>query len=134
MSDHEHDEDNALLPGDDSPPRNNVILIAGIASLLCLVALKFVFDSYHEGQRDITLAENLDSSVTSELLAEYREDVQNRLTSSDIPIDQAVARLAEQGRRGFPQVLPFQSVDEGARLGWSRHSPEPAPVIPEPEH
>ena len=133
MSDHDHDHD-APLPGDDSPPRNNVILIAGIASLCCLIGLKFVFDSYLEAQRGDAVTVNLDSSVTSELLAAHREDVQNRLASSDIPIEQAIARLAEQGRRGFPQVMPFQSADEGARLGWSRRAPDSAPVIPEPEN
>lgn len=133
MSDHDHDHD-APLPGDDSPPRNNVILIAGIASLCCLIGLKFVFDSYLEGQRDGALEAHLESSVTSELLAAHREDVQNRLASSDIPIEQAISRLSEQGRRGFPQVLPIQSADEGARLGWNRRAPDVAPVVPEPEN
>lgn len=131
MSEHDHD---GLLPGDDSPPRNNVILIAGIISLVTLVGLKFVFDSYLEAQRGEARTAHLETSTTSELLAEHREQVFSRLHAADMPIDQAMARLAEDGRRGFPQVLPLQSTDEGARLGWARRAPSSAPVVPEPQN
>jgi hypothetical protein len=132
MSDHDHG--NSLLPADDSPPRNNVILIAGIASLCCLVGLKFVFDSYLEGQRANVRTAQLETSVTSETLAAHREAVRERLEASEVPIQQAMARLTEEGRRGFPQLSAVQSTDEGARLGWNRRAPEAAPVVPEPEN
>lgn len=132
---HGHDEHGhggqKLLP-DDSPPQNRLIFLYTVLAVCTLVGLKFVFDSYLDSTRRGMHEERIEHSLTSERLAAHREEVREQLNSGDMPIDEAMSQLAERGRGAFPQVRPFASSDEGARIGWNRRAPAVPTTTPEP--
>ncbi len=117
---------------DDTPPRNGAIFLYTVLSVLFLVSLKFVLDSYLENARRNVRADNLGASDSSERLEQHRDAVAGELAGGDLPIDQAISQLAERGRGAFPQVRPYPSEDQGAREGWNRRPPEAPPLTPEP--
>jgi hypothetical protein len=138
MSEHEHDAYEPVIGPDgkprpdDSPPRNGVILFYTVLAVLTLVGLKFVMDSFHDSSRLAIQAQHLERSRSSQVLAEYREQVSQALGEGEMPIDRAMQELAQRGRGAFPQVRPFPSTDRGALEGWNRRGPTAAPVTPEP--
>ncbi len=104
---------------DNSPPRNGLILLIAVASVLTLGALKFVFDSYYRYVMEDEVAAKLAQSPPIELRAARLED-QQRLASGPMPIDRAIKDLAKN------REAPQQSADDGPMLGWSK---APRPVV-----
>ncbi len=139
MSDEHHDDshghatkDGKPLP-DSSPPQNLLIFVYALLAVATLVSLKFVFDSFLESTRREIQAEHLDDSLTSERLAEHRDQVREALEGGEMPIDTAITQLAERGRGAFPQIRPYPSGDRGAREGWNRRAPSQPAAAPEPD-
>lgn len=104
---------------DNSPPRNGLILLIAVASVLTLGALKFVFDSYYRYVMEDEVAAKLAQSPPTELRAARIED-QQRLASGPMPIDRAIKDLARN------REAPQQSADDGPMLGWSK---APRPLV-----
>lgn len=132
MSDeHSPEAEHGKPAPDDSPPQNGLIFLYTVLTVLTLVGLKFVFDSFLDSSRRTVQAGHISESVASARLAEHREEVRRRL-SEDGSIDETISSLAERGRGAYPQIRPFPSEDRGSREGWGRRAPVPAPVTPEP--
>lgn len=129
--DGQHSADRPLP--DDSPPQNTLIFVYALLAVATLVGLKFVFDSFLETTRREVHAEHLDDSLTSERLAEHRDEVREALEGGEMPIDTAITQLAERGRGAFPQIRPYPSGDRGAREGWNRRAPAQPVASPEPD-
>ena len=120
------------LRGDDTPPRNNAILIYTILSVATLFGLSFGFHSYLDASRRHARTTHLADSETSRTLDAYREQSADRLAHGAMSIDAAIAQLGRRGRLAFPQIRPEQSDDRGAMEGWTRRPREAAAYIPPP--
>jgi hypothetical protein len=118
------------MASDDTPPKNRLIATLALISLCTLVALKFILTSYFNEMVDADKREKM--SKPEELYA-IRAEQNKNLTSSPIPIDQAMKNL-ENGRPDL--VMPKQSDDTGPLLGWAKNPkalpPKPAPTIEPP--
>lgn len=104
---------------DNSPPRNGLILLIAVASVLTLGALKFVFDSYYRYVMEDEVAVKLAAAPPTELRA-ARVEEQQRLSSGPMPIERAIKDLAKN------RDVPQQSADDGPMLGWSK---APRPLV-----
>lgn len=110
---------------DQSPPRIKIILAVGLGTVMTLVLLKPILDSYYSDTLDDVRRAKLVSPV--ELEALHAEEARKLTTSPAIPIDQAMADLAQKGRLSMAVVTPAQSNDTGALVGWQHlHDGEPA--------
>ena len=120
---------------DSSPVQNKLIIAVGGLTIVTLVGLKFVFDSYYASMIDEVNRTKL--APTTELTS-HREAEKKRLSGGVMPIEKAMAELASKGREA-PDALgsdlaPRQSDDLGPMTGWVRlpkaapHSDLPAPV------
>jgi hypothetical protein len=117
---HPQTESTARPRPDDTPPRNRVIFAYTVMSVIALVALGFLFDSYMDISRRESRRLNVEGSWTSEALATYREEQRAALERGRTPIDRAIADLARQDRRAFPLIRPTTSEDQGPLVGWSQ--------------
>ncbi|MEO8797132.1 MAG: hypothetical protein ABI551_04540 [Polyangiaceae bacterium] len=110
---------------DQSPPRIKIILAVGIATVATLVLLKPVLDSYYSETMEEVRKEKL--VAPEELDALHAEEARKLTTAPAIPIDQAMAELAQKGRLSMAVVTPTQSSDTGALIGWQHlHDGEPS--------
>lgn len=66
-----HEPSGKLLP-DDSPPRNRTIFVYSVISVISLIALKYVFDSYMDWSALGQQRANVSQSVATGDLLEYR--------------------------------------------------------------
>lgn len=108
---------------DNSPPRLKLIVTIGVITIVTLVGLNFVLNSYYAIMSDEAQTEKQQQPVA---LQEHRQAEQAALTGAKMPIDQAMAQLAKGNREGL--VTPQQSDDLGPMTGWSKlpkHAPEP---------
>lgn len=104
---------------DQSPPRVGLIAVLGIGTLVSLVGLKFVLDSYFTYMAEDAAHDKL---AAPEQLTKLRMQEDKNLTSSALPISAAMTQLA-QGRAesGGPSLIePKASDDTGAMTGWSQ--------------
>src|ERR1700756_4679700 len=106
---------------DNSPPRIRIILTTAFSSLVILVALNYVFRSYF-----IMMTEEVehDHLAKPEELLKLHEGEARNLTSSPLPIAQAMQELA-RGRtndalKQRADLTPEQSPDLGPMVGWIR--------------
>jgi hypothetical protein len=101
---------------DNSPPRNKIIFVGAVITVAILVLLKFAFDSYFilmmEGEASAKMAQ-------PEELHALHADEQKKLTTSPLPIDQAMAQVAK-GRDTNPLITPQPSPDDAPMIGWSK--------------
>ncbi len=116
---------------DDTPPRNRVIFAYTVMSVIALVALGFLFDSYMDISRRETRRSNAERSWTSETLALYREGQTNALERGRMPIQRAMADFARQNRQAFPLIRPMASDDQGPLEGWNQLPHRAAASAPE---
>jgi hypothetical protein len=103
---------------DNSPPRIRVILTTAFSTLVILVTLKYVFDSYF---LMMASAAELDHLRPNEELALLRAGEEKNLTSGPMPIDRAMQILAQRGRAGEALIAPQPSDDLGPMVGWIRN-------------
>src|SRR5438552_18993794 len=102
------------MASDDTPPKNRLIATMALVSLCTLVALKFILTSYFN---EMVEADKLTKISKPEELYAIRAEQQKNLTTSPIPIDQAMKDL-EKGRPDI--VEPKQSEDTGPLIGWAK--------------
>ncbi len=100
---------------DQSPPRLKIIINVAAITVLTLVGLKFVFDSYYVQMSEEAAHAKLAVPVE---LQKLREGEQKNLTTAAVPITAAMAQIA-QGKRD-ELIAPQPSEDTGALSGWSK--------------
>jgi hypothetical protein len=105
---------------DTSETRNRTILTGIVVSVLFLVAVKFVLDSYFVQITEATAKEKL---ASPEKLIAQREAEKKALTGGPVTIDVAMAEIARG--RDVPQgvgqdITPRQSDDISAMTGWGK--------------
>ncbi|HEX7667431.1 MAG TPA: hypothetical protein VF407_23025 [Polyangiaceae bacterium] len=101
---------------DQSPPRIKLIVSVGIGTVVTLILLKPIFDSYYfDTMESIAQAKMV---APEEVVALHAEEAKKLTTSPAIPIDQAMADLAQKGRLSAAGITPTQSNDTGAVTGW----------------
>jgi hypothetical protein len=102
---------------DQSPPRLRIIVTIAIGTVVTLVALKFVFESYYTIVIEDVAASKL---VKPDELTALRASEAAKLNNGPaIPIDQAMQQLAAQGRMGSTLITPQPSDDIGPLTGWA---------------
>jgi hypothetical protein len=108
---------------ESSPPQIRIILTVAFSSVVILAALNSVFRSYF-----LMMTEEVEHAHLSkpEELLKLREGEQRNLTSSPLPISQAMRELATRGRTNYAafkaeaDITPEQSNDLGPMVGWVR--------------
>lgn len=107
---------------DNTPPRLKLIVTIAVITVITLVGINFVTESYYAMMTDEAQREKLgptrdrDDQKKAEAVA---------FTSAVLPIDKAMAEVAKGTR---PEAItPQPSDDLGPMTGWSK-LPKPAPV------
>jgi len=113
---------------DQSPPRLQLIISIAVGTVVALVGLKFVFDSYFT---NVWEGEEQGKLVAPDEVNAMRADQIAKLTNGPaVPIDQAMSMIATKGRLSSTLITPQPSDDLGAVTGWSHlHDGEPAAVV-----
>ena len=109
---------------DNSPPRIRIILTIAFSSLVILITLNYVFRSYF-----LMMTEEVehDHLAKPEELIKLRAGEMKNLTTSPLPISQAMQELATRGRTNYAafmsqaDITPEQSTDMGPMVGWVRN-------------
>jgi hypothetical protein len=99
---------------DNSPPQIRIILTVAFSSVVILIALQYVFRSYFLMMTEEVEHDHL--STPTELL-KLREGEKRNLTTSPVPIAQAMQEVA-RGRAA--DITPVASNDMGPMVGWLR--------------
>ena len=117
---------------DNSPPRTQLIGVIAAGTVLTLVALKFLFDSYFQ---DIMESE----AKAEDKVSQYEEvrtmraqenaalsgpfhgplSPQNK-TRNSLPIAEAMRQFASTPRMALGAIHPQASMDEGPLTGWAK--------------
>lgn len=115
---------------DDSPPRNGTIFFYTVLTVVLLVAVKFLLDSY--------FAKVVDAEIEDKVLTQGMEEVQAQreqetatLEKGPLPIESAIKMMAKQGRAAMPEIAPQSGAGKPEVAGWSqlkREVAEPAPA------
>ncbi|MGO8995130.1 MAG: hypothetical protein ACLQVI_17585 [Polyangiaceae bacterium] len=108
---------------ENSPPQIRIILTVAFSSVVILAALNSVFRSYF-----LMMTEEVEHEHLSrpEELIKLRAGEQKNLTTSPLPISQAMQELATRGRTNYQAFLsqaditPQASNDLGPMVGWVR--------------
>jgi len=104
-----------------------VFLGAAFAALIGLVVLNRLYASYIDVRYHARLAE----AGPAEGMLAARQDDQAKLQQGKIPLDQAIARIAQRGRDSFNSIAPAPSQYLSAISGWI-HRPGFKPVVAHP--
>ena len=108
---------------ENSPPQIRIILTVAFSSVVILAALNSVFRSYFLMMTEEVEHDHLSKPVE---LMTLREGEQRNLTSSPLPIGQAMRELATRGRTNYAafkaeaDITPEASNDLGPMVGWVR--------------
>jgi hypothetical protein len=114
---------------DKSEPRTGLILQVGFLAIVTLVALHAALNSYFD---HVTLAEQHRKigAATPEALLSLRAEEKERLTSGPMPIDQAMQKMAVQGRMAAsPDIVPSGSRDIAPLQGWAKMPGDVPPAM-----
>jgi hypothetical protein len=109
---------------ENSPPQIRIILTVAFSSVVILGALNYVFKSYFLMMTEEVEHQHL---AKPEELIKLHEEEQRNLTTSPLPIQQAMHELASRGRTNYQAFLahaditPQQSTDTGPLVGWVRN-------------
>jgi hypothetical protein len=107
---------------EQSPPRIRLILTIAFSSVVILGALNSVFRSYFLMMTEQVEHDHLSKPVELEKL---REGEKRNLTTSPLPIAQAMMQVAQRGRAGgnsaLADITPQASNDLGPMVGWVRN-------------
>jgi hypothetical protein len=105
-------------------------LFAYLGASLATIAGLFVVQLWYESYLDVAVvhAQHRDAPLDPKL-AEVRDAEHAKLSSGRLPIEQAIAGLAQRGRAGFSKIAPKPSDDLSAMSGWIR-KPGFAPYVP----
>jgi hypothetical protein len=102
---------------DQSPPRLRLIITIAFVTVVTLVSLKFVFESYFTDIMEEAAASKFVGP--DEVNALHATEAAKLTNGPAIPIDQAMAQLSAQGRLGSPMITPQPSDDLAALTGWA---------------
>jgi hypothetical protein len=108
---------------ENSPPQIRIILTVAFSSVVILGALNYVFHSYFLMMTEEVEHDHLAKPVE---LITLREGEQRNLTTSPLPIAQAMQELASRGRTNYAafvsqaDITPQASNDLGPMVGWVR--------------
>lgn len=106
---------------ESSPPQIRTILTVAFSSVVILAALNYVFRSYF-----LMMTEEVEHAhlAKPEELIKLREGEQRNLTTSPVPIAQAMQQLVARGRTNYAafqtDIAPQQSTDLAPMVGWVR--------------
>src|SRR5580704_8437399 len=104
---------------ENSPPQIRIILTVAFSSVVILAALNYVFHSYFLMRTEEVEHAHL---AKPEELMKLREGEQRNLTTSPLPIAQAMQQLASRGRTNYaafqPDITPQPGNDLGPMVGW----------------
>jgi hypothetical protein len=107
-------------------------LFVYLGSTLATIAGLFAVQLWYESYLDVSVVHAMDRGAPLERpLQEVRDAEQAKLGSGKLPIEQAIAGLAQRGRAGFPKIAPKPSDDLSAMSGWI-HKPGFTPYVPRP--
>ncbi len=110
---------------DNSPPRLKLIVTIAAITVVTLLSLNFVFESYYAYMSDDAARSKIAPTLDREA---QRKAEQVALTNAALPIDQAIAQFTKGDRPAL--ITPQPSDDMGPLTGWSR-MPKP---LPPPSH
>jgi hypothetical protein len=103
---------------EDSTPKVRMLLTIGIVSVLLLVGIKFVLDSYY-----LDMTETYEKSLLpkTELLDKTRAEQRAALDNGAIPVSVAMQQLAAKGRdNASTDITPQPTDDVDALKGWQK--------------
>jgi len=123
---------------DNSPPRIGPIFLTAAVALSCLIALKFMFDSYYVTMFEAEEYRKVGSVEPTALLA-LRAAERKSLAGAPIPLDKAMQIVAKGRAAPIPEmpnggITPEPSNDESSLVGWAQapHTRPPPPDVPTP--
>lgn len=103
---------------DKSPVNNALIFKLMGATLVTLIGLKLILDSYFISATEEAKA---NAHASPEALIKLRAEEKKALAGAQTPIAQAVATLSKGSREKASLIVrPMQSDDIGAMKGWSK--------------
>jgi hypothetical protein len=102
---------------DQSPPRLRVIISIALGTVVVLVSLKFILQSYFTDVMEEAIASKFVGP--DEVNALHASEAAKLTNGPAIPIDQAMSQLASQGRLGSTLIAPQPSEDTAALTGWA---------------
>lgn len=102
---------------DQSPPRLRLIISIAVGTVVVLVSLKFVFQSYFTDMMEEAAASKFVGP--DEVNALHASETAKLTNGPAVPIDQAMSQLASQGRLGSTLIAPQPSDDTAALTGWA---------------
>jgi len=116
---------------DNSPPRILAITLTGIVSVVLLIALKPILDSYYVTMFEAEEYRKVSSVAPTELIALHKAEAKS-FASAPIPLDRAMTLVAKGRAEPIPGtkddgILPQQSTDTGALIGWAMLPPAADP-------
>lgn len=104
---------------DATQPRNQLIAMYSLLAVASLFGVKFAADAYLEHNTTAVRHGHLETSVAEDALAAYRDEARASLAGGEMPIEEAVAALADRGRAAFVQIRPTTDDSDAPRLGWA---------------
>jgi hypothetical protein len=102
---------------DQSPPRLRLIISIAVGTVVVLVSLKFVLQSYFTDIMEEAAASKFVGP--DEVNALHASEAAKLTNGPAVPIDQAMSQLASQGRLGSTLIAPQPSEDTAALTGWA---------------
>jgi hypothetical protein len=110
---------------DNTPPRLKLIVTIAVITVITLIGINFVTESYYAMMTDEAQREKLAPTREKE---EQHKAEQAAFANAALPLDKAIAELSKGDRPS--SITPEQSPDLGPMTGWSK-LPKPAPT-PQP--
>lgn len=103
---------------DKSPVHNALIFKLMGATLVTLIGLKLILDSYFISATEEAKA---NAAASPEALIKLRAEEKKALNNAQTPIAQAIATLSKGSREKASLIVrPMPSEDIGAMKGWSK--------------
>jgi hypothetical protein len=107
-------------------------LFVGLGTALATTAGLFALQIWYSSYLDVAIIHGDPSDVPmGAKLEAARNEEHAKLTSGSMPIDKAMASLAQRGRNQFPQLAVKPSDDISAMSGWI-HKPGFKAYVPRP--
>jgi hypothetical protein len=107
---------------DNTPPRLKLIVTIAVITVITLIGINFVTESYYAMMTDQAQREKIAPTHDRE---EQHKAEMAAFTSAALPIEKAIAEVGKGDRPAL--ITPQQSDDLGPMTGWSK-LPKPAPT------
>lgn len=107
---------------DNTPPRLKLIATIAVITVITLIGIDFVLQSYFAMMTDEAQRVKLAPTTERE---ELHKAEQAALTNAAVPLDRAIAEIGKAERPAM--IAPEQSEDLGPMTGWTK-LPKPAPT------